>query len=71
MTGDARLSDDFWKRWYEAECPERLRLVASLQLERACVIWNFSEGNTHSLNSIMNSYLDDLARYMRRRYKPT
>ena len=66
---EASIPDEFWERWYEAECPERLRLITTLQLERLCVVWQLGEGDTHSLNSIVNSYLDDLARYMRRRYK--
>lgn len=67
--GYSESVDKFWKEWYESECPKRLRLIKSLQLERACVLWQISESNTHGLNSMMNSYFDDLANYLRRRWK--
>lgn len=56
------MGKEFWERWYNAEELDRLRIVEELPLFKG-----ESLVETTVTSALLNSYLEDLAEYVRGR----
>jgi len=54
------IGKEFWERWYNAEELDRLRIVEELPLFKG-----ESMVETTITSTLLNSYLEDLAKYVR------
>jgi hypothetical protein len=58
------VSTDFWKRWYEADELTRVKLVMELTVvgknKKA-----IHKGYEHGIATLLNSYFEDLAEYLK------
>lgn len=58
------LGKEFWERWYNAEELDRLRIVEELPLFKG-----ESLVETTVTSTLLNSYFEDLAKYVRSRWE--